>query len=70
MEIVDLTAFLKRQVKEFSGGMKRRLSLAIALIHEPSILILDEPTVGIDPLLRISIWKELNRLRDSGQRLL
>lgn len=70
MEIVDLTASLKRQVKEFSGGMKRRLSLAIALIHEPSILILDEPTVGIDPLLRISIWNELHRLRDNGTTII
>lgn len=70
MEIVDLTAFLKRPVKEFSGGMKRRLSLAIALIHEPSILILDEPTVGIDPLLRISIWNELHRLRDNGTTII
>lgn len=70
MEIVDLTAFLKRQVKEFSGGMKRRLSLAIALLHEPSVLILDEPTVGIDPLLRISIWNELGRLRDSGTTII
>lgn len=70
MEIVGLTASLKGQVKEFSGGMKRRLSLAIALIHEPSILILDEPTVGIDPLLRISIWNELKRLRDNGTTIL
>ena len=70
MEIVGLTASLKGQVKEFSGGMKRRLSLAIALIHEPSILILDEPTVGIDPILRISVWNELNRLRDSGTTIL
>lgn len=66
MELVDLSEHLKKLVKQYSGGMKRRLSLAISLIHEPSILILDEPTVGIDPVLRKSIWKELYLLRDNG----
>lgn len=70
MELVNLTDFLKRQVKQYSGGMKRRLSLAIALIHEPPVLILDEPTVGIDPILRKSIWAELHRLRDSGTTII
>ena len=51
---------------EYSGGMKRRLSLAIALLHEPEILILDEPTVGIDPLLRRSIWAEFTKLQQQG----
>lgn len=51
MELVHLSDHLKKQVKQYSGGMKRRLSLAIALIHEPPVLILDEPTVGIDPVL-------------------
>ncbi|MNI60593.1 putative ABC transporter ATP-binding protein YbhF [compost metagenome] len=46
--------------------MKRRLSLAIALLHEPPLLILDEPTVGIDPVLRMSIWKELKNLNARG----
>lgn len=70
MAIVNLTDSLKKQVKQFSGGMKRRLSLAIALMHEPSILILDEPTVGIDPLLRLSIWEELGRLRNQGTTII
>lgn len=70
MELVNLKDFLKRQVKQYSGGMKRRLSLAIALIHEPPVLILDEPTVGIDPILRKSIWAELHRLRDNGTTIL
>src|SRR5690606_2991410 len=51
-------------VKYYSGGMKRRLSLAIALVHNPKVLILDEPTVGIDPELRLSIWNELLYLKD------
>lgn len=46
--------------------MKRRLSLAIALLHEPPLLLLDEPTVGIDPVLRQSIWKELKALNRKG----
>jgi ABC-2 type transport system ATP-binding protein len=70
MELVNLAPFLKRQVKHFSGGMKRRLSLAISLLHEPPVLILDEPTVGIDPILRQSIWEELRRLRDRGTTIL
>ena len=57
MNLVNLSDHLKKQVKQYSGGMKRRLSLAIALVHEPPILILDEPTVGIDPVLRKSIWE-------------
>lgn len=70
LSIVDLNKFLKTQVKSFSGGMKRRLSLATALMHEPKILILDEPTVGIDPILRLSIWEELGRLRDAGTTII
>ena len=62
MELVDLSDHLKKQVSNYSGGMKRRLSLAISLLHEPSILILDEPTVGIDPVLRKSIWQKLTNL--------
>jgi len=63
-ELVNLTNELNKKVSAYSGGMKRRLSLAIALIQDPKILILDEPTVGIDPELRLSIWNELLRLKD------
>jgi ABC-2 type transport system ATP-binding protein len=63
-DLVRLTNELTKKVSVYSGGMKRRLSLAIALIQNPKILILDEPTVGIDPELRITIWNELLRLKN------
>ncbi|MBN8235967.1 ABC transporter ATP-binding protein [Halobacillus kuroshimensis] len=66
LDMVNLTVDASRPVHTYSGGMKRRLSLAASLIHEPDLIILDEPTVGIDPVLRQSIWNELNRLRDNG----
>lgn len=66
LELVDLQKHAKRPVKNYSGGMKRRLSLAIALVHSPKLLILDEPTVGIDPILRKKFWDEFNRIKDSG----
>ena len=64
--LVNLADHLNKPVSKYSGGMKRRLSLAIALLHEPEVLILDEPTVGIDPVLRQSIWAELDRLSRNG----
>lgn len=70
MALVHLTDHLKRPVNAYSGGMKRRLSLAIALIHEPEVLILDEPTVGIDPVLRKSIWEEFENLSQKGTTIL
>lgn len=66
IKLVSLTADLQKPVQAYSGGMKRRLSLAIAILHDPPVLVLDEPTVGIDPLLRKSIWQELNKLADKG----
>ncbi|MBU7446807.1 MULTISPECIES: ABC transporter ATP-binding protein [Lactiplantibacillus] len=68
--LVDLTSQLDQRVSGYSGGMKRRLSLAIALIQDPRLLILDEPTVGIDPELRQQIWAELNKLKATGKSML
>ncbi len=68
--LVNLGGDLDRPIGLFSGGMKRRLSLAIALLHEPTILILDEPTVGIDPVLRKSVWAELRGYADAGTSIL
>lgn len=69
-KVVDLTEDLNKRVSGYSGGMMRRLSLAIALLGKPQLLILDEPTVGIDPALRRQIWKELQHIRDEDRSIL
>lgn len=68
--LVGLSGDLKKPVNAYSGGMKRRLSLAIALVHEPEVLILDEPTVGIDPVLRQSVWNELELISRNGTTII
>lgn len=65
--VVDLQDHLDKFVSGYSGGMKRRLSLAIALLGNPELLILDEPTVGIAPSLRRKIWAELDNIRQEGR---
>ena len=69
LEVVDLWDARHRLARDLSGGMQRRLELACALVHGPEVLFVDEPTAGIDPLLRQSIWDELRRLRDEGRTL-
>jgi ABC-2 type transport system ATP-binding protein len=67
LERVGLTEAADRKVGGYSGGMKRRLDLALALVHEPSILFLDEPTTGLDPQSRTALWEEVARLaREDG----
>ncbi|MDG1411874.1 MAG: ATP-binding cassette domain-containing protein [Acidimicrobiales bacterium] len=66
LERVGLTVARDRKVGEYSGGMRRRLDLAMALIHRPSVLFLDEPTTGLDPTSRLAVWEEVRTLNDEG----
>ena len=67
LETVGLTAAADRRVGTYSGGMRRRLDLALSLVHEPIVLFLDEPTTGLDPNSRFALWDELRKLnRESG----
>jgi len=70
LEMVDLTEHRHRLAGELSGGMYQRLSLASTLIHEPDLLLLDEPTVGVDPRLRQTFWDYFNRLTEGGVTIL
>jgi ABC-2 type transport system ATP-binding protein len=66
LELVGLTDAAERRTKTYSGGMKRRLDLASALVHAPEVLFLDEPTTGLDPASRLTIWDEVRRINGSG----
>ena len=66
LELVELTDAADRRVKGYSGGMKRRLDLASALVHEPEVLFLDEPTTGLDPASRLTVWEEVRRINERG----
>lgn len=70
LEMVKLTERADDRVKNFSGGMKRRLNIAAALIHEPQILFLDEPTVGVDPQSRNAIFESIEALNRAGMTIL
>lgn len=70
LDFLELPGKAHSKIKELSGGMKRRLVIARALINEPKLLILDEPTTGLDPQVRHLIWDKLAKLKDSGTTIL
>jgi ABC-2 type transport system ATP-binding protein len=70
LKLVELADRVGAPVLELSGGMRRRLSLAITLVHEPPVAFLDEPTVGVDPALRVQFWTHFRHLADGGTTIL
>jgi ABC-2 type transport system ATP-binding protein len=66
LALVELEGAADRSIKGYSGGMKRRLDLASALVHEPDVLFLDEPTTGLDPASRLTVWDEVRRINERG----
>jgi len=70
LQLVELGDRTGSPALELSGGMRRRLSLAITLVHEPPVVFLDEPTVGVDPALRVQFWSHFRRLADAGTTIL
>jgi ABC-2 type transport system ATP-binding protein len=66
LELVELEDAADRRIKSYSGGMKRRLDLASALVHRPEVLFLDEPTTGLDPASRLTVWDEVRRINERG----
>jgi len=66
LELVELSDRKSSPALTLSGGMRRRLSLACSLVHDPPVLFLDEPTVGVDPALRVQFWSHFRRLADAG----
>ena len=70
LELFRLSPFRKRQAERLSGGMKQKLALACTLIHTPELLVMDEPTTGVDPVSRRDFWRILARLRRDGMTLL
>jgi ABC-2 type transport system ATP-binding protein len=66
LALVELMDAADRRIKSYSGGMKRRLDLASALVHRPDVLFLDEPTTGLDPASRVTVWDEVRRINEQG----
>jgi ABC-2 type transport system ATP-binding protein len=66
LALVELEEAADRSIKGYSGGMRRRLDLASALVHEPEVLFLDEPTTGLDPASRVTVWDEVRRINQRG----
>ncbi|PZR66932.1 MAG: hypothetical protein DLM63_07965 [Solirubrobacterales bacterium] len=66
LELVDLVDAADRRTSTYSGGMRRRLDLASALVHSPTVLFLDEPTTGLDPASRLTVWAEVRRINAAG----
>jgi len=69
LEWVELDEHRDKKVREVSGGMQRRLALAAAFIHDPMLVFLDEPTAGIDPILRSAFWEQFREMRDEGRTM-
>jgi ABC-2 type transport system ATP-binding protein len=70
LELVELYERRRSVVSTLSGGMRQRLSLACALVHKPQLLLLDEPTVGVDPQLRVQFWESFRRMAESGTTII
>ena len=69
LDFADLGDVSRKAVSKFSGGMKRRLNLAVAIVHDPNVILLDEPTVGVDPQSRNAIFDRVEQLRDNGKQI-
>jgi len=65
-DLLDMSGFIDRRVKTYSGGQRRRLDVALGIVHQPTVLFLDEPTTGLDPQNRANLWEHLRSLRDQG----